>query len=108
MDLYGYCINDPVNAIDPEGKNPLLVLLGLGLIADIALNIEYDITPCGDMSVNISPPSMFTKGFPLPLFFGVNVPIGTTTVPLIGEIGYPTAINITADPRIYYPNNNPT
>jgi RHS repeat-associated protein len=61
VNLYGYCLDDPVNWVDPERTNPLLILVGLGLVADIVLNLEYEVDPCGRMSLNIPPPSMFTK-----------------------------------------------
>ena len=45
IDLYGYCLEDQINLVDPDGQNPLLAALGLGLLVDIALNIDYDVSP---------------------------------------------------------------
>lgn len=37
--LYGYTNNDPVNFVDPKGKNPVLVAVGLGAAVGAVANV---------------------------------------------------------------------
>ncbi|OYT75958.1 MAG: hypothetical protein CFK49_00260, partial [Armatimonadetes bacterium JP3_11] len=32
---YGYCVNDPVNAVDPDGNLPLIVVVIIGVAAGL-------------------------------------------------------------------------
>jgi RHS repeat-associated protein len=84
--LYGYVLNDPVNLVDPEGKIAFVVVAGIAVAAAIAVDVyinrtqTVDIGPpganAGSITTSIPPPSMFTKGFPLPFFLGVDVTAG--------------------------------
>ena len=35
--LFAYCYNNPVNLIDPDGKNPLVIFAGLGTALQVAI-----------------------------------------------------------------------
>jgi len=105
-DLYGYCVNDPVNLIDPAGKFVWLsAVIGLGIIVDIVINIDLEIgtDPCtgNDIyTVKIPPPSMFDNGFRLPFLFGVEIQSEAQDIPILGEIGVIISIDLTADPSV--------
>ncbi len=34
---YAYCVNDPVNAVDPSGRLPLIAVIAIGVVAGAAL-----------------------------------------------------------------------
>ena len=36
VNAYGYCAGDPVNAVDPDGSNPLFYALAKGLVGAAA------------------------------------------------------------------------
>ncbi len=103
-DLYGYCLNDPVNLVDPTGKFAWLpALAGLGIIADIVINIDFEsgTDPCAGnetFTVKIPPPSMFKNGFKLPFFYGIEMQSEVKDLPIIGEVGVVTNLKLTADP----------
>ncbi|GIV07278.1 MAG: hypothetical protein KatS3mg017_0480 [Fimbriimonadales bacterium] len=38
LNAYGYCVNDPVNAVDPSGGVPVLVAIGIGIVAGLVID----------------------------------------------------------------------
>ena len=38
LNAYAYCVNDPVNAVDPDGHLPVLVAIGIGILAGLILD----------------------------------------------------------------------
>jgi len=96
INLYNYVANNPVNYIDPEGKSLILGGIAIGIVINIIINTNYNQDPCGNITINIPPPSMWKKGIRLPFFFGVQM-TGQTGK---GGFGTPTGFGITMDPSV--------
>jgi len=54
MNLYGYSFNDPVNFIDSNGKNPLLIAVGAGAIVGGAASFTGTLLAGGSIKDGIA------------------------------------------------------
>ena len=106
---FRYVDNTPTNLTDPSGlygplTKTLFVALVVAIGVDIALNIEYQEDNEGNFSITIPPLTMFEKGVPLPIPFGIQVSGQIVfNVPLVDEIGIPQNAEILVDPRFRLP-----
>ncbi|MFQ3611371.1 MAG: RHS repeat-associated core domain-containing protein, partial [Fimbriimonadales bacterium] len=52
LNAYAYCLNDPVNAVDPSGRIPLLLVAAIGAGVGLALTAAADYWWDGDHKLN--------------------------------------------------------
>jgi len=52
--LYGYVLGDPINLVDPEGTNPVVIIVAGGMVGGIASGVTTYIVSNGDISASFS------------------------------------------------------
>ncbi len=51
LNAYAYCVNDPMNAVDPSGAIPLIVVIGIGALIGLGATAAADYLD-GDYTLN--------------------------------------------------------